>query len=712
MPNGIMPNPDQDCCNADRHDLIEAYLGVDVGSVSTNVVVIDREMRVLSKRYLPTAGRPIEAVKQGLAEVGSEIGSRVRILGAGTTGSGRYLTGDMIGADVVRNEITAQATAAAAIDPSVDTIFEIGGQDSKYISLRDGAVVDFEMNKACAAGTGSFLEEQAERLGIRIKQEFEDRAFRAASPCRFGERCTVFMESDLVHSMNTGSGVEELTAGLAYSIAYNYLNKVVAGKRVGDRIFFQGGVASNKAVVSAFEIDHGQADHRSAPPRGDRRDRRGPPGHAARAAGTSTFKGFDLSSALYTGHDLRMRRMREPLRYPPGELRRREAALLRQPVREIRCKERGVSRNGIPDLFAERERLLQDDAVRQPRRTMRRRIGIPRALYVNDFLPFWQTFFARAGLPRRAVGPHEPDAHQPGARDHGCRDLLPGQGRARPYPGPPRQESGHPVPAELHPVSRGTRPVPELPGLSLCPGPSLYRPVVGPARRRQGSIEPVLLSAGPAALRQEHEVARRAPGKGIARRSAGRSDRLGKRRSSSCDALEERGRQVLSAIKPGRKGPRPHRPELQYLRPGHEHEPAGQDPGPRHPGHSHGLPAAVTTWTCRTSRTCTGGRARRSWPRRGSSREHPNLYPVYITNFGCGPDSFITHFFRQEMAGKPFLQLEIDEHSADAGAITRIEAFLDSLGQRQAQRGRRPSPVRHAAATGSHRTQKRSISRP
>ncbi len=155
-PRGIMPNPDCDA-SPDGDGLIEVYLGVDVGSVSTNVVVIDKNMRVLSKRYLPTAGRPIEAVKQGLAEVGEEIGSRVKILGAGTTGSGRYLTGDMIGADVVRNEITAQATAAAAIDPTVDTIFEIGGQDSKYISLRDGAVVDFEMNKACAAGTGSFL---------------------------------------------------------------------------------------------------------------------------------------------------------------------------------------------------------------------------------------------------------------------------------------------------------------------------------------------------------------------------------------------------------------------------------------------------------------------------------------------------------------------------------------------------------------------------
>ena len=179
QPKGIMPNPDNDAV-AGTDGLIEAYLGVDVGSVSTNVVVIDSRMRVLSKRYLPTAGRPIEAVKQGLREVGEEIGSRVKILGSGTTGSGRYLTGDMIGADIIRNEITAQATAAIAIDPLVDTVFEIGGQDSKFISVQNGAVVDFEMNKACAAGTGSFLEEQAERLGISIKREFETRAFRAA----------------------------------------------------------------------------------------------------------------------------------------------------------------------------------------------------------------------------------------------------------------------------------------------------------------------------------------------------------------------------------------------------------------------------------------------------------------------------------------------------------------------------------------------------
>ena len=148
--------PQDNSCDPRPTERIPAYLGVDIGSVSTNVVVMDMNKQVLSKRYLMTASRPIEAVRQGLKEVGDEIGDLVDIRGACTTGSGRYLIADFIGADVVRNEITAQARAAAEIDPEVDTIFEIGGQDSKFISLHDGAIVDFEMNKVCAAGNRIF----------------------------------------------------------------------------------------------------------------------------------------------------------------------------------------------------------------------------------------------------------------------------------------------------------------------------------------------------------------------------------------------------------------------------------------------------------------------------------------------------------------------------------------------------------------------------
>ena len=326
-------HPDPEPAAGER---IEAYLGVDVGSISTNVVVIDREMRVLSKQYLMTAGRPLEAIRQGLAAAGAEVGDRVIIRGAGTTGSGRYLTGDFIGADIVRNEITAQATAAAAIDPEVDTIFEIGGQDSKYISLENGAIVDFMMNKVCAAGTGSFLEEQAEKLGISIRGEFGDLALSSPEPVRLGERCTVFMESDLVHHQQRGMDQPDLVAGLSYSIVENYLNKVVEDRRIGKRIFYQGATASNKGIVAAFEKVVGKPI--TVP---EHNDVTGAIGVAILALRERTweesgFKGFDLAQSHYEISSFECQRLSQPMRSQKSDYRRRTAPFLRQPLRQVR----------------------------------------------------------------------------------------------------------------------------------------------------------------------------------------------------------------------------------------------------------------------------------------------------------------------------------------------------------------------------------------
>ena len=199
-----------------------AYLGIDVGSVSTNIVLIDEEGSIITKRYLPTAGKPIDAVKRGLSEISKEI-QNIQIKGVGVTGSGRYMIADFVGADIVKNEITAHARGAVHYDSSIDTIFEIGGQDSKYIRLKDGKVIDFEMNKACAAGTGSFIEEQADKLGITL-EEFQSLAFASKTPCRLGERCTVFMENSLVINLHKGARKEDIVAGLCYSIAENYIN--------------------------------------------------------------------------------------------------------------------------------------------------------------------------------------------------------------------------------------------------------------------------------------------------------------------------------------------------------------------------------------------------------------------------------------------------------------------------------------------------------
>ncbi len=148
--------------------LLDVTLGVDVGSTSTDLVLLDQRGRIVDAQYLRTRGDASAAAREGLASLGTRLGSSVRVRAVCTTGSGRALVGRLIGADAVRDEITAQARGAAAADPAVDTVFEIGGQDSKYVSLAYGEVVDFQMNKVCAAGTGSFVEEQAARLGIPI----------------------------------------------------------------------------------------------------------------------------------------------------------------------------------------------------------------------------------------------------------------------------------------------------------------------------------------------------------------------------------------------------------------------------------------------------------------------------------------------------------------------------------------------------------------
>ncbi len=189
---------------------IGAYLGVDIGSVSTNLVVLDEKGEMVKEIYVKTDGRPVEVVNKGLADIWNELGDRLEILGVATTGSGRELIGELVGADTVNDEITAHKTGATfigrkLIDRVPDTIFEIGGQDSKFISLEDGVVVDFAMNEACAAGTGSFLEEQAEKLGINIIGEFAELALSSEAPVRLGERCTVFMERDVNSYLQRGA---------------------------------------------------------------------------------------------------------------------------------------------------------------------------------------------------------------------------------------------------------------------------------------------------------------------------------------------------------------------------------------------------------------------------------------------------------------------------------------------------------------------------
>ncbi len=235
---------------------MDTYLGIDVGSISTNLAVINEERKVLVWEYLLTGGKPIEAVQKGLKEIENKLPSGTEIKGVSSTGSARHLTGILVGADTVKSEIIAHAVAASHLIPEVKTIFEIGGQDSKIIIVRDGVVVDFAMNTICAAGTGSFLDHQAQRLGVPI-EEFGDLALQAKAPTRIAGRCTVFAESDMIHKQQTGHVTENIVAGLCQALVRNYLNNVGKGKEILPPTVFQGGVAANKGMKTAFEEELG-----------------------------------------------------------------------------------------------------------------------------------------------------------------------------------------------------------------------------------------------------------------------------------------------------------------------------------------------------------------------------------------------------------------------------------------------------------------------
>ena len=385
--------------NIPKKKAIEAFLGIDVGAVSTNIVLLDTHGDIMAKQYWFTQGELAETVRKGLKEMGERVGDRICIRGVGVTGSGRYFIGDFVGADTVINEISAQARAALHCDPAVDTIIEIGGQDSKFIRCANGQVFDFEMNKVCAAGTGSFLEEQAARLKVPIRKSFSQLAFSSDSPVDLGARCTVFMESDLVHHQQTGKSVGDLTAGLAYAIASNYQEKVVGTKKMGQHILFQGGVAGNQSVAVAFENILRQSitipEHHNVT---------GAMGAAlaarASAPSSSRFAGFQLKDRPYAVKTFECSKCPNRCRihgiYIEDKLTSHCGSLCGRYDQSVDCS----AYAHLPDLVQERiDGLMQATSKTTDAEGAGPLIGIPRVLGFFDRFPFWNAFFDALGHP-------------------------------------------------------------------------------------------------------------------------------------------------------------------------------------------------------------------------------------------------------------------------------------------------------------------------
>ena len=662
---------------------LNAFLGIDVGSVSTNLAVIDEQGNVVSKRYLDTAGRPIEAVKTGLREIGREVGEQVNICGVCTTGSGRYMLGDFVGADIVKNEITAQATGALQFDKTVDTIFEIGGQDSKYISIDNGVIVDFEMNKVCAAGTGSFLEEQAEKLDIKIKEEFQDIAINCQTPCKFGERCTVFIESDLISHQQKGASKNELVSGLAYSIVQNYLNKVVGKRRIGNNIFFQGGTACNKAVVAAFEK---KLDKKiTVPPHND------VTGAIGAALITrenyegekSRFKGFDLHKRKYELKTFTCNGCANVCEINQVKIENEKPLYYGHRCEKYDIEEKSKRPDYIVDVFEKREKLLlgkyYDNNLIKSEKSGKIQIGIPRIVHFYENFPFWRTFFEELGFeiilssqtntkllrigteevtgefcfPIKAVLGHIYDLIEKGVKNIFLPSII-NLKKEHPnftqsYVCPYVQSIPYSVKSNINADKYDINFI--EPHLKFIHGneavtKELYKALkkfgikinqikkaLEKAEYEQDSFNSQVLEIGEEVLKNNENK---------------KTVVIIGRPYNTCDKglnlnipakLMDMGIQVL----PIDAVPIEYKNLVKYHR--------------------------NMYWRYGQKILATGE----------VIRKNENLFSIYITNFGCGPDSMIFHYYSDIMQGKPYLQLEIDEHSGDAGIITRCEAFFDSL---------------------------------
>ncbi|SES87362.1 CoA-substrate-specific enzyme activase, putative [Methanococcoides vulcani] len=620
------------------------YLGIDIGSTSTNLVLINENSDIIAYRYLRTRGDPARTVIAGLADLGQEFGDSVTIAGAGTTGSGRYMIARMIGADVVKDEITAQAKAASTIDNSVDTVFEIGGQDSKYISINDERVTDFQMNKVCAAGTGSFVEEQANKFDIPI-DSLGDIALKGSNPANLGERCTVFIETSIATHLANGVKMEDISSGLCYSIVKNYLNRVVGQKKIGDRIFLQGGIAYNQGIINAFRALTGKeiivptffsvtGAYGAAVLSKEEVGQKG-----------SAFKGFDIDETFI----------------PPAKSNKQESK--RGPRSEFKKRMSKFSFAG------------HDGAMDENKKT----IGVPRALFnYGGMFPRYNAFFKELGFNILLSSPTTENTIRLGqeyAMEETCYPVKLINGHVAELVNknvdyvffPSLYTSGH---SRSHSRRSFGCPYMQLASRLVeqameldTKGIGLLSPTIGYSLGDE-FMENSFMSLGLQLGKSPEEISiarQKAYKKSEKMREARRKERnkiINELRDDEKaivlvskiygvvdpvlnlgipERLEEMGYKVLSFN---------NLPESDISK---EH------PNMFWPFGMHILEAAKIV------------------------REHHNIHAILLTHHGCGPDTVFSHYFRELMEGKPFLNIEVDEHSSDVGVITRLEAFINSL---------------------------------
>ncbi len=674
---------------------IPAYLGIDIGSVSTNLVAIDQNCQVIHDIYLRTAGRPIEAVQKGLTELNELWGHRLVIEGVGTTGSGRELIAEFVGADVVNDEITAHKTGACHISQTlggepVDTIFEIGGQDSKFISIENGVVVDFAMNEACAAGTGSFLEEQAEKLGISIKGEFARLALSAEAPTRLGERCTVFMERDVTGWLHKGETVPNIVAGLAYSIALNYVNRVVRGRRIGDVIYFQGGTAYNDAVAAAFSALLGKKI--TVPPFNGVMGAIGmaliaKQWHEA-TRGMTRFRGYDLTKLEMKTRDFVCKACTNECDIKEFTIEGQKSFWGDKCSDRYRKVSKSSRQPVIDDLFAFRDRLMEEmTGPQSPPKKLDKKpgeivVGIPRAMSNIDRYPFWHRYFSTIGIRTVPSRPTDPKIAADGvemAIAQPCYPIQVAHGHVLSlaemgvdYILVPNQLNAES--AENYDNTAHLCPWNQTLPFVLRANPPLepyWDRILSPTLHFQLGREQVKNALG--------EMARKL---GVKKRTSDAAvDAAYAAQREFQERLLEEGKRAMKILEETGE------PGILILGRGYNiYDRNVNCDIPRKIRNYYGVNVIPLDFLV-TGREYIGDLHESMYWSSGQkileacriASRHKNLHLIYISNFKCGPDSYIKYFARQA-AGAPMLVLTFDGHGNDAGYMTRVEAYLDSKG--------------------------------
>jgi predicted CoA-substrate-specific enzyme activase len=715
---------------------VEAYLGIDIGSTTTKCALLSfhgEEFSVIHKEYIKTEGRPLDAVKTLLKTMEQRFGAEIRIRGVTTTGSGRYPAGMFIGADFIINEITSHALAAVRYAPWVDTVFELGGQDSKYISIKDGFPVDFNMNKICSAGTGSFLEEMAEKLKVNIEGEFQEKSLAAEHPIALGDRCTVFMESGVSSAIQQGAKLEDICAGLSLAVVHNYINRVVENRKIGEHIMFLGGPSQNLGVVAAFEqvtgatitvprhsevfgaigaalyaynkmseqesSFRGLGIHRESlryreatcknphcsnecklqvytiPRDGSTPSDRRPPESAEPAQTTAA----DPEPVDKTH---RASESSNPESTAPGASPEKITLIFGDRCGKYEPGPPGVSR--APNFFTVREHLFKQaltDSV-----TSTTRVILPAHLYMHQLGPLFHHFFNALGIQpvwqfetteeMIDIGTRTTPANfcfskivSTGHIGHALQSLEHDRNSFLWLPVPidmPQREPGEP--AMFCPWTQASYYTLRYP-FDLERNPRILHPVLHLKEPLDTIAEELYAELGEK-LNLTFKVIQQALIEGFEQQRLFEAsvEKAWEEEVEPC--LEE----YLAIVVIGR-------PYMLYdeklnLRIGEEIARLGSAAVPMDL-----LPLRGSTVLGQYNNMYWGQGAEilRAIQYCG---EHPRLFPAVISNFGCGPDSFLSKYIEEEMeqySRKPLLEIELDAHSARAGMVTRLEAFGDVI---------------------------------